>query len=447
MPMSPRKLARTPPHTQPRQDNSLKIYLRVRPLKSTERESCIDVEDNSIILRPLQERSQSKMFSFKKVFGPDVDQKTVFDQSISELLPALADGRDLLFFSYGVTGAGKTFTIEGTPDKPGILHQTLSAILSSIETGSPVDLTQYKDLSMSCFEIFNEKIYDLLVPKVITRKPVKTEKVSLSLTRDSDGKTVVEGACEQQISTHSQITSLVQTVNAERHKAETTFNHNSSRSHVIYRLVLRGPGKTPVCISIVDLAGCERTKTIADARLRESCNINKSMMVLGRCIRSLANHQQAVPYRESLITRLFKDFFESPGKCAVAAVMVNVTPSVDQFEDTSFSLSFAVDASKCCTTGAAQADDNDSQCDTPVDPNFQHELVLLAQTHLDNIEKCYKAQVDGLMQRTRSANALHTAISQYVMRSDYEKLQRENQELREQLQAALAKINELTKNE
>jgi hypothetical protein len=63
-----------------------------------------------------------------------------------------------------------------------------------------------------------------------------------------------------------------------------------------------------------------------------------------------------VPYRESLITRLFKDFFESPGKCAVAAMMVNITPTMEQFEDTSFSLSFAVDASICCVMGGLESD-------------------------------------------------------------------------------------------
>lgn len=450
---TPRKVKSREIHL-PQRENALNIYVRVRPLKETETTSGIDVDENSVILRPpakqLQGRGQTKVFPFKKVFGPFIDQETVFQQSISELLPALAQGRDLLFFAYGVTGAGKTYTIEGTRETPGILHQTLSAILSSMNSGSPVRLSDYDELSVSCFEIFNEKIYDLLTPRGHTKKSPKVApaKPSLQLTRDSDGRTLVEGACEYSISDQAQIDALVQTANAERHKAETTYNHNSSRSHVIFRMTLKGKRKAPVCISVVDLAGCERTKTLEDSRLRESCNINKSMMVLGRCIRSLANHQQAVPYRESLITRLFKDFFESPGKCAVAAVMVNITPSVDQFEDTSFSLSFAVDASKCYTTGSMiQTDDVDSQASRDViDPNFQQDLVAQTQKYLDNIEKTYRTQVEGIMERTRCANVLHSEISQYVMRADYEKLQQENRELRERLNAALEKISELTES-
>lgn len=166
------------------------------------------------------------------------------------------------------------------------------------------------------------------------------------------------------------------------------------------------------------------------------------MLVLGRCIRNLANRQQAVPYRESLITRLFKDFFESPGKCAVAAVMVNVTPLVDQFEDTSFSLSFAVDASQCYTASIAPEVMEPDQ--TPIDPSFRFELVNQMQQYLDNIERCYKSQVDSLMERTRCANQLHSQIENYVARADYEALQQENIELREQLNQALERIKELT---
>jgi cell division septum initiation protein DivIVA len=42
---------------------------------------------------------------------------------------------------------------------------------------------------------------------------------------------------------------------------------------------------------------------------------------------------------------------------------------------------------------------------------------------------------------------LHAQISEYVLRSDYEALQRENEELRERLNEALEKINELTNSD
>jgi hypothetical protein len=98
-------------------------------------------------------------------------------------------------------------------------------------------------------------------------------------------------------------------------------------------LALRSSSRERIEISIVGLAGAEPTKSAADARMREKCNINRSMMVLGGCIRSLAQHQPSVPYRESLVTRLFKDLVKSPGKCAVVTVIVNMSANVGQFQD------------------------------------------------------------------------------------------------------------------
>jgi hypothetical protein len=240
----------------------------------------------------------------------------------------------------------------------------------------------------------NEKIYDLLADRNSARKGAP--RAALALARDADGRTVVDGAAECEIADDSQIRALVQTVGGARRRAETALNANSSRSHVVYRIVVRG-----ATLSIVDLAGAERTKTVDDARLRESCNINRSMMVLGRCIRSLALRQAAVPYRESLITRIFKDFFKSPGKCAVAAVIVTITPSAEQFDDTSFSLAFAVDAAKCCTAGGG--DENEEPAAAVVDPVFQRELALQTQRYLDNLDRCYRAQFDDIMRESRWA--------------------------------------------
>jgi hypothetical protein len=301
----------------------------VRTPSQTERGSCIDVDGNSIIPHPLSSqlrgRGQAKLFAFNKVFGPTTDQTIVFRESVLDLLPSIFVGRDLLCFAYGATGAGKTFTIEGTPEVPGLLHRTLSTVLSSMRTRAPLDLSFVDELTVSCFEIFNEKIYDLLVGP---RKLAKAAKVSLGLTRDAKGRTVVEGVAECQISEEAQIRVLIQTANAERQKAETTNNLNSSRSHIVYELALWSSSREPIAISIFDLAGAEPTKSVADARMRETCNIRKSMIVLERCTRSLAQHHLLVPYRETLITRLFNDFFKSPGKCAVVAVIVNnSTPS------------------------------------------------------------------------------------------------------------------------
>ena len=71
-------------------------------------------------------------------------------------------------------------------------------------------------------------------------------------------------------------------------------------------------------VSIVDLAGAERTKrtqhTIHSARGQEAVKINQSLLVLGRCLETLRFNQSqpstrthhVLPYRDSLLTRLFR---------------------------------------------------------------------------------------------------------------------------------------------
>lgn len=443
-----------------KQDNPMKIYLRVRPLKPTEKNSCVDVEKNQIIIHPPpHSKGQVKAYDFKRIFNETSTQEEVFRGTFLELLPSLTEGRDLLLFAYGVTGAGKTFTIEGTKNDPGLLSRSLKAILNSMKPGGPADLTKFSELLVSVFEIFNEKLYDLLIANPSSQTKVKKRlesKSSLSLCRSADGRTIVEGANEWIISSESQIDDLIAKANLERHKAETTFNHNSSRSHVIFRLTLNRKNGSPVYASIVDLAGCERTKTMGDVRVRESCNINKSMLVLGRCIRNIALKQTAVPYRESLITRLFKDFFESPGKSAVAAVIVNVTKSAEQYDDTNFSLSFAVDASECHTSVISY--DNHSTYDIDdvphimpsVEPIDTHpttvslDNITYIHKYLSHVEDFYQQQVSELMERNRCTNRLFAVLSDSVPRSKYDELQRENEQLRARLTCALKKIDDLT---
>jgi hypothetical protein len=72
---------------------------------------------------------------------------------------------------------------------------------------------------------------------------------------------------------------------------------------------------------------------------------------------------------------------------------------------------------------------------------------MQTQRYLDNLERCYQAQIEGILQGTCSANLLDTQISEYVLRSDYEALQRENEELRARLNEALEKISELMRSD
>ncbi len=71
----------------------------------------------------------SKYF-FSKVFEKNSSQSQIFKSSIYPVITKiLVQGRDALVFTYGVTNAGKTYTIIGHKENPGILTNSVNWLL------------------------------------------------------------------------------------------------------------------------------------------------------------------------------------------------------------------------------------------------------------------------------------------------------------------------------
>ncbi|XP_034165332.2 kinesin-like protein KIF20B isoform X1 [Pangasianodon hypophthalmus] len=127
----------------------LQVYLRIRPLSSTESElgesqDCISVElpDTVVLKAPrlsLTARQSEKLgpqlaqrFQFSKVYGPETTQRQMFDGTTKALVKDVLGGENSLVFTYGVTNAGKTFTFLGPESDGGILPRSLNVIFNSI---------------------------------------------------------------------------------------------------------------------------------------------------------------------------------------------------------------------------------------------------------------------------------------------------------------------------
>ncbi|NXE63511.1 KI20A protein, partial [Calcarius ornatus] len=127
----------------------LKVFLRVRPfsiaeLESHESQSCVTIEDaQTVILNAPKESSAMKnsergighavhSFTFSQVFGPETTQSEFFEGSMKDIIRAYINGVNGLVFTYGVTNAGKTFTIQGTSKDLGILPRSLDVIFNHI---------------------------------------------------------------------------------------------------------------------------------------------------------------------------------------------------------------------------------------------------------------------------------------------------------------------------
>ncbi|NWZ89875.1 KI20B protein, partial [Nesospiza acunhae] len=205
---------------------------------------------------------------------------------------------------------------------------------------------------VSFFEIYNECFYDLLIPMSNDKK-----RKTLRLAQDIKGCSFVKDLQWVQISDSKEAFKLLKLGLKHQSIASTKLNNCSSRSHSIFTVKLLKiedsgiPRVTRVNeLSLCDLAGSERyskTRNEGD-RLKESGNINTSLLTLGKCINALKNCQQSklqqhIPFRESKLTHFLQGFFSGKGK---VYMIVNISKCASAYEETLNVLKFSAIAQK-----------------------------------------------------------------------------------------------------
>lgn len=224
----------------------------------------------------------------------------------------------------------------------GIIPRLLTAIY---RRGKELE-RQSKEITMaatmSYFEVYNDKVFDLFIA------PEKRTPAGLNL-RENDGKTVVVGLSEKDISSLKEFEALYDKANNNRSTSATKLNAHSSRSHAIIcvRVVITncetGEKRTGT-VSCIDLAGSEDNRRTANDkdRMTESASINKSLFVLAQCVEAMIKKQNRIPYRESKMTRIL-----SLGQNNGLTVMIlNIAPTKVFHMDTLSALNFANRAKK-----------------------------------------------------------------------------------------------------
>ncbi|EGC34994.1 hypothetical protein DICPUDRAFT_8673, partial [Dictyostelium purpureum] len=257
------------------------------------------------------------------------------------LIQSFLNGHNILLLAYGVTNAGKTYTISGSKKNPGIIRRSLEVIFD-IQMSD-----QYKySIEMSYYEIHKKNLNDLLLYPNDKRVPLKIE---------CEDKTVnIRNLQRIRIDSVEAALDIIALGEANRKVGNTKLNNKSSRSHAV--LVLRltakprnvpkeeNPAKRCSKLCIIDLAGSERasrTEAVGD-RLKEASNINTSLFILGKCIEVyVQNNSNVIPWRESDLTRICQEYFVGNGK---AAMIVNVSPTMRDSEETLNVLRFSANA-------------------------------------------------------------------------------------------------------
>ncbi|XP_053972696.1 kinesin-like protein KIF23 [Hylaeus volcanicus] len=428
-PVASRKHANRPKCDNETSKEPVKVYCRLRPMIHPNDISCINIiSDTSLIITSpesvtnIRTANRAIQTSFSHVFDANSSQKEVFDCVALPLIENLVNGKNNLLFTYGVTGSGKTYTMSGNPNDPGIMPRTLDVIFNSIATcqakkflfkpdklngfdiQSEADalLDRQNDLQrfviaqngktprmrkpdnennfnenivtqnsnsqiifidednvyavfITYVEIYNNSVYDLLDDN---EGKVKTLQSKI-IREDGNRNMYIHGCTEVEVKSSEEAFEVFQRGQHKRHVAYTALNAESSRSHSVFTIrLVQAPldregeqvvqDKRVICISqlsLVDLAGSERTNRSKNTgqRLREAGNINNSLMTLRTCLEILRENQtqntnKIVPYRDSKVTHLFKNYFDGEG---TVRMIVCVNPRVDDYDETIQVVKFA----------------------------------------------------------------------------------------------------------
>ena len=273
------------------------------------------------------------------MFDENTSQGDVYEATTRNLLDSVLDGYNATVFAYGATGCGKTHTITGTIQAPGVIFLTMQELFERIAERTDEKVTE---VSLSYLEIYNETIRDLLVPG--------GSKQGLMLREDANHAVSVAGLSSHHPQNVQEVMDMIVRGNEYRTMSPTEANATSSRSHAVLQINVSQKDRnadinephTMATLSIIDLAGSERASATKNRgeRLTEGANINKSLLALGSCINALCDPRKKnhIPYRNSKLTRLLK--FSLGGNCKTVMI-VCVSPSSQHFDETQNTLRYA----------------------------------------------------------------------------------------------------------
>lgn len=278
------------------------------------------------------EYNPATAYAYDRVFGPSTTTEAVYDVAARPVVKGAMEGINGTVFAYGVTSSGKTHTMHGDQNCPGIIPLAIKDVFSLIQDTPGREFL----LRVSYLEIYNEVINDLLDPTG----------QNLRVREDAQG-TYVEGIKEEVVLSPGHALSFIVAGEEHRHVGSNNFNLFSSRSHTIFTLMIessaRGDEYDGVMYSqlnLIDLAGSESSKTeTTGLRRREGSYINKSLLTLGTVIGKLSEGRAThIPYRDSKLTRLLQSSLSGHGH---VSLICTITPASSNMEETHNTLKFA----------------------------------------------------------------------------------------------------------
>ncbi|XP_071908113.1 kinesin-like protein KIN-10B isoform X1 [Coffea arabica] len=307
--------------------SKVRVVIRVRPFlpreiseKNGDAESCISVFDSELkscdevtVHLKDQETSRNECFKLDAFFGQeDNNISKIFQEEVKPLISGIFKGCNATVFAYGATGSGKTYTMQGSEESPGLMPLAVATILSICHnTESRVKISYY--------EIYMDKCYDLL----------ELKEREIAIFDDKDGQIHLRGLAQVRVNSISEFHQVFSCAIQRRKVGQTSLNDVSSRSHGVLVISVSTPcdddsGKSvDGKLNLIDLAGNEDNKKTCNEgiRLYESAKINQSLFALSNVIYALNNNKPRIPYRENRLTRILQDSLGGTSRALMVACL------------------------------------------------------------------------------------------------------------------------------
>ena len=246
----------------------LKVYARVK-------DGCLNIysknQNNCIVKIPTKVKNKSDSYKLNHIWQNDSTNQNIFNK----LMMDCRYNNENYWIAFGYTGSGKSYTITGL----------LDCLLTFYRS--------HQHVSISAYQIYNEKIYDMLNDN----KVLKVWKAK---------NLVIRGLKNIQV---TNVSNVIEIIKRSRVLASTELNSVSSRSHAI--ISISCGNKRYI---LVDMAGQESGRTAMlhdnDMIKKQGTDINLNMLALKDCITHAKKNRRHIPYRRCLLTMAIKKMFD-----------------------------------------------------------------------------------------------------------------------------------------
>lgn len=393
---------------------TISVSIRPRPLSTPSDTWTVDSDEKSV------SNTEVGTFTYDNVFKEKCTNLAVYQSSVRPVVSKFLEGYNATVFAYGMTGSGKTHSMQGTSEEPGVIDLAIEEIYKEISSDSSV--------SCSYLEIYNEKVCDLLAGDL-------TE--DLRIRDDPQTGTKVVGLKEEKVSSPQQLKRLIRKGDAVRKTSGTDFNARSSRSHAIVIIRLNGTATLSLC----DLAGSERASTHQERR-KEGSFINKSLLSLSTVISKLSQQCESgtsahIPYRDSKLTRLLQPSLSGESLVSILCT-IHLSPST--VSETINTLRFAARAKNIVITAKkseSAVQDKDKiiaglkrqierltqggTCDSDAMAQMRSENRILVEQLEHSKRLADLAKIDQTMMKNESLNKLTTFRINFQDQADFDR--------------------------